>query len=156
MGNPHQPWAPVSTYYEAHMIVPGKLNFYGSTFIGRPDPDQRLERVPRLVAHGQRSGPGRDLRAGRSIRERPDHYRFDGGSVPMERDDVDVGIKGKGEPPVETRTFWHTPLGPVIHRTADKVLRAAQRVLRELSGLRAVAADDADQELCRVSPRRSR
>ena len=36
MGNPHQPWAPVSTYYEAHMIVPGKLNFYGSTFIGRP------------------------------------------------------------------------------------------------------------------------
>ncbi len=36
MGNPHQPWAPVSTYYEAHLIVPGKLNFYGSTFIGRP------------------------------------------------------------------------------------------------------------------------
>ncbi len=36
MGNPHQAWAPVSTYYEAHLIVPGRLNFYGSTFIGRP------------------------------------------------------------------------------------------------------------------------
>ena len=126
MGNPHQPWAPVSTYYEAHMIVPGKLNFYGSTFIGRPiltsgwnehlgwshtvnAPD--LEEIYELALD----------------RERPDHYRFDGASVPLERDDVVVGIKGKGEPASETRTFWHTPLGPVIHRTADKVfvLRSA-------------------------------
>src|SRR5690606_25503192 len=29
MGNPHQPWSPVATYYEAHLIVPGRMNFYG-------------------------------------------------------------------------------------------------------------------------------
>jgi acyl-homoserine-lactone acylase len=91
MGNPHQPWAPVSTYYEAHMIVPGKLNFYGSTFIGRPiltsgwnehlgwshtvnAPD--LEEIYELALD----------------RERPDHYRFDG----ARREDVTIRIKADG------------------------------------------------------------
>lgn len=36
MGNPHQPWTPVATYYEAHVTVPGQYNLYGSTYIGRP------------------------------------------------------------------------------------------------------------------------
>ncbi|MBI3838552.1 MAG: penicillin acylase family protein [Planctomycetia bacterium] len=126
MGNPHQPWAPVSTYYEAHMIVPGKLNFYGSTFIGRPiitsgwneylgwshtvnNPD--LEEIYEL-----------DLDP-----DRPDHYLFDGGSVPLARDDVTVKIKSSGAPNSQTRTFWHTPLGPVVHRAGTKVfvLRSA-------------------------------
>jgi acyl-homoserine-lactone acylase len=126
MGNPHQPWAPVSTYYEAHMTVPGKLNFYGSTFLGRPIltsgwneylgwshtvnyPD--LEEIYEL-----------DLDPARA-----DHYLFDGGSIPLTRDDVVVKIKTDTAPRDETRTFWHTPLGPVIHRNATKVyvLRSA-------------------------------
>lgn len=126
LGNPHQGWAPVSTYYEAHMIVPGKLNFYGSTFIGRPlltsgwneflgwshtvnYPD--LEEIYELDLDPQHA----------------DHYLFDGGSVPIERDDVVIKIKSDGSPKTETRTFWHTPLGPVIHRDATKafVLRSA-------------------------------
>ena len=126
MGNPHQPWAPVSTYYEAHMIVPGKLNFYGSTFIGRPIltsgfnehlgwshtvnyPD--LEEIYELTLDSNR----------------PEHYLFDGGSVPIAADEVTVRIKSDGEPQSETRTFWHTPLGPVIHRDDSKlfVLRSA-------------------------------
>ncbi len=36
MGNPHQGWNQVATYYEAHLTVPGQLDFYGSTFVGRP------------------------------------------------------------------------------------------------------------------------
>jgi acyl-homoserine-lactone acylase len=128
MGNPHQPWAPVSTYYEAHLTVPGKLNFYGSTFIGRPiltsgwneylgwshtvnDPD--LEEIYELDVDPAR----------------PDHYRFDGGSVALTRDDVELKVAGKqgDQPSVVKRTFWHAPLGPVIHRTSDKiyVLRSA-------------------------------
>ncbi len=126
MGNPHQPWAPVSTYYEAHMTVPGKINFYGSTYIGRPFltsgwneflgwshtvnyPD--LEEIYEL-----------DLDPAKT-----DHYLFDGGSVPMTRDDVVVKIKSEGTPKEQARTFWHTPLGPVIHLNATKayVLRSA-------------------------------
>ncbi len=126
LGNPHQRWAPVSTYYEAHLIVPGKMNFYGSTFIGRPVlttgwnehlgwshtvnyPD--LEEIYELDLDPQR----------------PDHYRFDGGSVPIAAEEVIVPIKAEGKPRSETRTFWHTPLGPVIHRNDEKiwVLRSA-------------------------------
>jgi acyl-homoserine-lactone acylase len=122
MGNPHQPWAPVSTYYEAHMIVPGKLNFYGSTFIGRPiltsgwnehlgwshtvnDPD--LEEIYEL-----------DLDP-----KRPDCYLFDGGTVALVRDDVELKVAAAngGKSRVEKRTFWHSPLGPVIHRSPDKI-----------------------------------
>jgi acyl-homoserine-lactone acylase len=126
MGNPHQPWAPVSTYYEAHMIVPGKLNFYGSTFIGRP-----------ILTSGWNENLGWSHTVnGPDLEEiyeldldpdRPDHYLFDGGSVPLARDDVSVKVKGDGAPTSVERTFWHTPLGPVVHRNAGKafVLRSA-------------------------------
>jgi len=126
MGNPHQPWAPVSTYYEAHLTVPGRMDFYGSTFIGRPiltsgwneflgwshtvnDPD--LEEIYELDVDPALA----------------DHYRLDGAAVPLEREDVTVEIRGGNEPRQEKRTFWHTPLGPVVHRTAQHVyvLRSA-------------------------------
>ncbi|MGD9723755.1 MAG: penicillin acylase family protein [Pirellulales bacterium] len=126
LGNPHQPWAPVSTYYEAHMMVPGRLNFYGSTFVGRPIltsgwneylgwshtvnyPD--LEEIYELTLDA----------------DRPDHYVFDGSSVPLARDEVSIDIKAADGPRRETRVYWHTPLGPVIYRTDSKayVLRSA-------------------------------
>ncbi len=126
MGNPHQPWAPVSTYYEAHLIVPGKLDFYGSTFIGRPVlttgwnehlgwshtvnyPD--LEEIYELALDP----------------ERPDHYRFDGDAVPITSHEVKVDFKSGDAQKTVTRTYYTTPLGPAIHRTADKlyVLRSA-------------------------------
>ncbi len=126
MGNPHQGWARVSTYYEAHLKVPGKLNFYGSTFIGRPVlttgwnehlgwshtvnyPD--LEEIYELDVDPQRA----------------DHYRFDGQSHPLVRDDVEIRIKTADGSKSQSRTFWHTPLGPVIHRAPKKVyvLRSA-------------------------------
>ncbi len=126
LGNPHQPWSPVATYYEAQLTVPGKLNFYGSTFIGRPVlttgwneqlgwshtvnyPD--LEEIYELALD----------------RERPDHYRFDGDALPLVRDDVQLEVKTPEGKRTESRTFWHTPLGPVVLRTADKVyvLRSA-------------------------------
>ncbi len=120
MGNPHQPWAPVSTYYEAHLIVPGKMNFYGSTFVGRPvltsgwneqlgwshtvnDPD--LEEIYELKLQ-----PGHT-----------DHYLFDGSSLPLEREDVTVEYTLGDKRKMSMHTFWHTPLGPVIHRTPDKI-----------------------------------
>jgi acyl-homoserine-lactone acylase len=126
MGNPHQPWAPVSTYYEAHLIIPGKMNFYGATFIGRP-----------ILTAGWNEHLGWSHTVnGPDLEEiyeldldpaRPDHYLFDDDSTAMEREDVAVQIKADGQPKTETRTFWHTPLGPVIHRTPSKVyvLRSA-------------------------------
>jgi acyl-homoserine-lactone acylase len=47
--------------------------------------------------------------------------------VPLERDDVTIQIKTAAGPKTLSRTFWHTPLGPVIHRNDSKiyVLRSA-------------------------------
>jgi acyl-homoserine-lactone acylase len=162
MGNPHQPWAPVSTYYEAHMTVPGKLNFYGSTFIGRPILTSGWNE--HLGWSHTVNGPDLDEIYELDIDPTAaNHYLFDGGSVPLEREDVTLQIKqaggdtksqsenrlGEGDSPIllpgqhrkigtvpdnsrigskpETRTFWHTPLGPVVHRNETKVyvLRSA-------------------------------
>jgi acyl-homoserine-lactone acylase len=125
LGNPHQPWAPVSTYYEAHLTVPGRLNFYGSTFIGRPILTSGWNE--HLGWSHTVNGPDLEEIYELSLDPaRADHYLFDGGSIPLVRDDVTLKIKS--DPATsETRTFWHTPLGPVIHRNETKafVLRSA-------------------------------
>ena len=58
---------------------------------------------------------------------RPDHYLFEGASLPLERDLVTVAFRNGAALSTETREFWRTPLGPVIHRDSGKVyvLRAA-------------------------------
>jgi len=126
MGNPHQPWAPVSTYYEAHLIVPGRMNFYGSTFIGRP-----------ILTSGWNEFLGwshtvnlPDLEEIYEVDldpDRADHYLFDNGSVPLTREEVTIRVRADAGVENRTRTYWHSPLGPVIHRTATKafILRNA-------------------------------
>lgn len=126
MGNPHQPWQPVSTYYEAHLIVPGRMNFYGSTFIGRP-----------ILTSGWNEHLGWSHTVNAPDLEeiyevdldpaRPDHYLFDGGSVPLESEQVTVAIRSGDDLTLRKRTFWHAPLGPVVHRTDTKayILRNA-------------------------------
>lgn len=138
MGNPHQGWSMVATYYEAHLTVPGKLNFYGTTFIGRcvlttgfnenlgwthtvnyPD----LEEIYELALDPDDSG----------------RYLFDGGSVPISREEATVEVKRerdgwskwlwpfRSETRQVRKVFEHTPLGPVIHRDNESiyVLRSA-------------------------------
>ena len=107
--------------------MPGKLNFYGSTFIGRP-----------ILTSGwnehlgwSHTVNGPDLEEIYELDADPkaaNHYLFDGGSVPLAREDVTLQVKqAGGETKPEMRTFWHSPLGPVVHRTDAKVyvLRSA-------------------------------
>lgn len=120
MGNPHQPWSPVATYYEAHLTVPGQLNFYGSTFVGRPVlttgwnehlgwshtvnyPD--LEEIYELDADP----------------DRQDHYLFDGGSIPLRQQIATVEVLTEDGMKTQSRVFWYSPLGPVVHRSDDKI-----------------------------------
>ncbi len=126
MGNPHQPWAPVSTYYEAHLIVPGRLNFYGSTFIGRPILTSGFNEFLGW-SHTVNAPDLEEIYELDLDPARPDHYLFDDDSIPIEREEVTVRIAGEPAPRSLSRVFWHTPLGPVIHRTPSKiyVLRSA-------------------------------
>ncbi|WP_337170799.1 penicillin acylase family protein [Gemmatimonas aurantiaca] len=114
--NPHLAWN--AGYWEAHVTVPGKLDFYGDFRIGSafsvvggfnaalgwattnnaPDLEEvyQLELDPAL----------------------PDHYRFDSTSVPIRWQEVRAAYRD-GDTLVQiTRRIATTPLGPVAHRTA--------------------------------------
>jgi acyl-homoserine-lactone acylase len=125
MRNPHLSWS--AGYYEAHVTVPGVLDFYGDFRIGGPFG----------VVGGFNSSLGwattnnapdlNEIYALAADTERVDHYVFDGASVPLERDLVTVAFRNGASISTETREFWRTHLGPVLHRDSGKVyvLRAA-------------------------------
>ncbi|HEX5581326.1 MAG TPA: penicillin acylase family protein [Gemmatimonadaceae bacterium] len=117
--NPHLSWS--AGYYEAHVTVPGVLEFYGDFRIGGPfgviggfnrhlgwsttNNDTDLDEVYALDVDPSR----------------PDHYLFDGASLPLERELVTVEYRNGPGISTETREQWRTPLGPVIHRDGGKV-----------------------------------
>jgi acyl-homoserine-lactone acylase len=125
MRNPHLAWT--AGYYEAHVTVPGVLDFYGDFRIGGP--------------FGVIGGFNRDLGWATTNNApdldeiyaldvdstRADHYIFDGTALPVRRELVTVEFRNGPGISSETREVWRTPLGPVIHRDSGKVyvLRAA-------------------------------
>jgi acyl-homoserine-lactone acylase len=119
MRNPHLDWD--AGYYEAHITVPGIINFYGDFRVGRP-----------LYYNGgfndslgwatTNNYPDLDeVYALEVDPDHPDHYLFDGGSVPLRREWVTVEFKNGDGLARESREFFHTPLGPVIHRGGGKI-----------------------------------
>ena len=110
------------TYYEAHVRVPGVIDFYGDFRIGTAfgiiggfnarlgwattNNYPTLSQVYKLRAH-----PTLD-----------DHALLDGRPLPLERRDAIVDYRtAAGGTATETRTAWRTPYGPVIHRTEEHV-----------------------------------
>jgi acyl-homoserine-lactone acylase len=124
--NPHLVWT--SGYYEAHVTVPGVIDFYGDFRIGGPflviggfnrylgwsttNNAQRLEEFYELDADPKEA----------------DHYLFDGASLPLDRELVRAEFRNGDGLSSETRELWSTPLGPVVHRANGKiyVVKAAE------------------------------
>lgn len=117
--NPHLSWD--AGYYEAHVTVPGVLDFYGDFRLGGP--------FGIIGGFNQRLGwattnnyPDLDeIYAFAVDPERPDHYLLDGESVPIERETVTVEFRNGPGLGLATREFLTTPYGPVIHRADGKV-----------------------------------
>jgi len=115
--NPHLSWT--AGYYEAHVRVPGVLDFYGDFRLGGP--------FTTIGGFNRRLGfattnnyPDLDqVYALLRDPEDPDAYLFDGGSVPVETRSVTVNYTDAGVPGSETREFRFTPLGPVIFENED-------------------------------------
>ncbi len=119
MRNPHLAWT--AGYYEAHVVVPGVLDFYGDLRIGGPfgviggfnhdlgwattNNDPLLGQIYSLDADPAK----------------PDHYVLDGKSQPLEHDVFTVKYKNGADDGSETRDRWRTSLGPVIKRDANKI-----------------------------------
>lgn len=118
--NPHLSWN--AGYYEAHVRVPGVLDFYGDFRIGlafgiiggfnRHLGWATTNNSPRYsqIYSFRRSAPG-----ARSI-------QVDGRALPLEERTVSVDYRTEdGGSAIERETTWWTPFGPVIHETATDV-----------------------------------
>lgn len=122
--NPHLSWG--AGYYEAHMRVPGVLDFYGDFRLGGPFGiiggfNRRLGFATTNNYHDQDEVYALDADP-----ERGDHYLLDGASLPLERRTVTVTFRNGPGTGTETVEVWRTALGPVVHRGLGKVF-----VLRE-------------------------
>jgi acyl-homoserine-lactone acylase len=116
--NPHLAWS--AGYYEAHLTVPGVVDFYGDFRIGGP-----LGVVGGFNRHlgwsttNSNSGDRTEIYAVPLDPARADHYLLDGASLPMSKVTRTVEFLEGAAILSETRDVWSTPLGPVVHRTTD-------------------------------------
>jgi acyl-homoserine-lactone acylase len=107
LGNPHLAWGQL--YWEAHVTVPGRINFYGSTLVGIPV--LRAGFNDRLAYVQTNNAP--DL---------ADIYALPAGETDITRRRVAIAVKDASDAlrTVE-QEFEETRLGPVVHRTAGQV-----------------------------------
>jgi len=118
--NPHLSWN--AGYYEAHVVVPDVLDFYG---------DFRIGGVFGIIGgFNRRLGWATtnnyptysQVYAFAADPDSPDRYVLDGRSFALqERSTTVVYATSDGDPDTETRSTWWTTYGPVIHRTDDRI-----------------------------------
>src|SRR5690606_10650474 len=125
MRNPHLSWT--AGYYEAHVTVPGVIDFYGDFRVGGPFGVIGGFNRHLGWATTNNTTDLDEIYALEADPERPDHYLFEGTSIPLESELITVTFRNGDALSTETRQFWFSPLGPVVHRDSGKVyvLRAA-------------------------------
>ncbi len=118
LGNPHLGWS--SLYWEAHVRVPGKIDFYGSTLAGIPVLRAGFNEHLGFVTTNNAA----DLDDVFALTLDPgaaDHYLFDGRSLPLRRRDAVIQVRGDdGSLHDETRTFWSSHIGPIVYRAGSR------------------------------------
>ena len=124
--NPHLSWD--AGYWEVHVVIPGRLDFYGDFRIGGP-----IGIVGGFNPHLGFATTNNEVNTGEVYaldvdRGRPDHYVFDGASLPVRREELTLSYRDGEGYSAETRERQTTHIGPVIHRDASKiyVLRSAE------------------------------
>jgi len=117
--NPHLNWS--AGYYEAHITVPGQLNFYGDFRIGG------LFRIiggfnDKLGWSTTNNNPDlEEVYAFKADPAKPDHYILDGISIPIERKMVTVEFKNGEALALSSIEVLTTPYGPVVYRDDGKI-----------------------------------
>lgn len=119
LGNPHLRWS--SLYWEAHVTVPGVLDFYGSTLVGLPV--LRAGFNSQLAYVQTNNAPDHtDILVVPLDPARPGHYRFNGRPRPLSTRTISTRVKQEqGALRTVTREVTDTHLGPVIHQDRDRV-----------------------------------
>jgi acyl-homoserine-lactone acylase len=121
--NPHLSWGVgrYSVYYEAHITVPGVIDFYGDFRVGYPMYFNGGFN-PHLGWSTTNNSPViQEFYALTVDPHDPDAYLLDGESVPIVSTEIRVEVGGPTSAPAVTREFLDTEIGPVVGRTDDTV-----------------------------------
>ena len=118
--NPHLAWT--AGYYEAHLTVPGVVDFYGDFRIGGPlIVIGGFNKDLGFATTNSNSGDLTEFYALDVDPASADRYLMDGDSLPLKKESFTVEFVDNGKPGHETRDYWSTNVGPVVHRTAQKI-----------------------------------
>ena len=118
--NPHLAWT--AGYYEAHLTVPGVVDFYGDFRIGGPlIVIGGFNKDLGFATTNSNSGDLTEFYALDVDPASADRYLIDGDSLPLKKESFTVEFVDNGKPGHETRDYWSTNVGPVVHRTAQKI-----------------------------------
>ncbi len=114
--NPHLAWN--AGYYEAHLTIPGVMDFYGDFRIGGPlGVIGGFNRNLGWATTNSNTGDRTEIYALQVDPADPTRYVLDGVSLPTTSVTREVVYLDNGATLTERRTFVSTPLGPVVHRT---------------------------------------
>ncbi|HKP67963.1 MAG TPA: penicillin acylase family protein, partial [Pyrinomonadaceae bacterium] len=117
--NPHLQWT--AGYYEAQITVPGVVDFYGDFRIGSPFAVIGGFNKYLGWSTTNNSQDLDEFYVFDADPSKPDNYMLDGSSHALKRDVVNVSVRNGETLATETREFWSTPYGPVIHRANGKI-----------------------------------
>ncbi|MGV3710740.1 MAG: penicillin acylase family protein [Gemmatimonas sp.] len=117
--NPHLAWT--AGYWEAHVTVPGKLDFYGDFRIGSPFAVVAGFNANLGWATTNNATDLDEVYALDVDPAQPDHYLFDGQSVAIRSIANTVSYTTASGLQQESRPYLTTPIGPVVYRTKEKV-----------------------------------
>ncbi|HVY88392.1 MAG TPA: penicillin acylase family protein [Hyphomonadaceae bacterium] len=110
LGNPHYPWTGPNRFYRAHLMILGKLNVDGVSYVGMPL--IRMGHTDKVAWSNTVSTAKRygyyELRLNPAD---PTQYLYEGKYEPMTKTTVTVQVKD-GAP--VTRTLYATRYGPVV------------------------------------------
>lgn len=116
--NPHLNWN--AGYYEAHLRVPGVLDFYGDFRVGGPFTTIGGFNPTLGFSTTNNAARSHEFYAFRNDPARPDAILLDGLSTALAHDAVTVRWEDStGQQGSVTHTFARTAFGPVIHRDRD-------------------------------------
>jgi acyl-homoserine-lactone acylase len=116
--NPHLNWN--AGYYEAHIRVPGVLDFYGDFRVGGPFTTIGGFNPHLGFATTNNASRSHEFYAFRNDPAHNDAILLDGVSTPLRHDTVTVAWQDStGQRGSTLHTFARTPFGPVIHRDQD-------------------------------------
>jgi acyl-homoserine-lactone acylase len=121
--NPHLRWGSgyYGAYYEAHVTVPGVLDFYGDFRVGYPLYFNGGFNRHLGWATTNNSPDVVEIYSLEVDSGRPDHYLFDGRSLPVDVERITVEFLDGSEMRAESREYRHTVLGPVIDQAAHRL-----------------------------------